>query len=162
MKKKTIDVQDIEILNILAEHAELNNKELSARIGLSEGPTLVRMQNLWGRDIIKSYSAEINFHLFGYSKFHLIRAEVTDTDAHELKNRLSHSRYLVTLVELEGTNDIVMRIYLCIFQTKNLKAAKDELQRLTAGIKGLHSVTFNQISSFVQKTLQLDEKDVIK
>jgi DNA-binding Lrp family transcriptional regulator len=46
MKKKTIDVQDIKILNILNEHAELNNKELSSMIGLSEGLTLVRVQNL--------------------------------------------------------------------------------------------------------------------
>lgn len=49
MKKKQIDLLDIAILNILNEHAELNNKQLSEKIGLSESPTLVRVQNLWGR-----------------------------------------------------------------------------------------------------------------
>jgi hypothetical protein len=45
---------------------------------------------------------------------------------------------------------------------KDPKTAKDELQVLTAGIKGILSVTFNPISSIKQKTLILDEKDVIK
>jgi len=63
VKKKTIDVTDIEILNILAGHAELTNKELANKIGLLEGPTLVRVQNFWERGIIKSYGAIINPHL---------------------------------------------------------------------------------------------------
>lgn len=72
MKNKTIDVTDIEILNILKEHAELNNKEPANKIGLSEGPTLVRVQNLWERGVIQSYGAIINHHYFGYDKFYLI------------------------------------------------------------------------------------------
>lgn len=162
MKKKTIDVQDIEILNILAEHAELNNKELAARIDLSEGPTLVRVQNLWERGIIKSHIAHINYQFFGYNKLYLIRLEVTDTYAEELKQRLSVSRYMIVIVEIEGSVDLVMRIYIRIFQTKNLKTAKDELQVLTTGIKGIRSVTFSPISSIMQKTLSLDDKDITK
>jgi len=75
MKKKLIGSKNIEILNILAEHSELDNKELSATIGLSKGLTLVRVQNLWERGIIKSFAAVINFQLFGYSKLFLIRVE---------------------------------------------------------------------------------------
>jgi DNA-binding Lrp family transcriptional regulator len=162
MKKKTIDVQDIAILNILAEHAELNNKDLAARIDLSEGSTLVRVQNLWKRGVIKSHAAQINFRFFGYNKFYFIRVEVTDTDADELKHRLSISRYMIIFVEIEGSIDLVMRIYIGILQTKNLKTAKDELQSLTGGLKGIRMITMNPISSISQKTLTLDDKDVIK
>jgi DNA-binding Lrp family transcriptional regulator len=162
MKKKTIDVQDIEILNILAEHAELTNKELAARIGLSEGPTLVRVQNLWERGIIKSYVAMVNLHRFGFSKLFLIRVEVSESDAPELKLRFNLSRYTVLLVELEGSIDVIMRIYIGIMLMKSLKASKEELHILTTGIKGIRSVTFNQINSLEQKTLHLEHDDVIR
>ena len=150
------------ILNILTEHAELNNKELAAKIGLSEGPTLVRVQNLWERGIVLSHSAVINYHLLGYNKFYIIRIEVSDTIADELKQRLSNSRHMIIFIEIEGSVDLIMRIYIGICLTKNLKTGKDELQILTAGIKGIRSVTFNQIYSIEQKTLHLDDKDVIK
>ena len=162
MKKKTIDVQDIENINILTEHAELNNKELAARIDLSEGPTLVRVQNLWERGIIKSHTAHINYQFLGYNKFYLIRAEVSDTDADELKQRLAISRYMIIFVEIEGSIDLVMRIYIGICQTKNLKTAKDKLQVLTTGMKGLRLVTMSPISTIIQKSLRIDDKDVIK
>ena len=162
MKKKQIDAQDITILNILMQNAELTNKRLAEIIDLSEGPTLVRVQNLWQRGVIKSYGAIINLQLFGYSKFYLIRIEVSDINAEELKERFSLSRFIIVLVELEGSIDVVMRIYLGICQTKSLKAAKDELKLLTAGIKGIRSATLNEISSLEQKTLRLDEKDIIR
>jgi Lrp/AsnC family transcriptional regulator, leucine-responsive regulatory protein len=162
MKKKTIDVTDIEILNILAGHAEINNKELANKIGLSEGPTLVRVQNFRERGIIKSYKAHINLEFFGYSKLYLMRLEVTDTNADEMKQRLLLSRFIIIYFELEGSIDLVMRIYLAIYLTKNLKAAKDELHFLTAGLKGIRTVTFNPISSMEQRSLLLDNKDVIK
>ena len=95
MRKRTIDVSDIEILNILAGHGELTNKELSNKIGLSEGPTLVMVQNLWERGVIITYAAQINFRFFGYNKLYFIRIEVTDTDADDLKQRLSISRYII-------------------------------------------------------------------
>jgi DNA-binding Lrp family transcriptional regulator len=162
MKKKQIDHQDIIILNILMQNAELTNKRLSEIIDLSEGPTLVRVQKLWERGIIKSYAALINLPFFGYDKFYFIRVEVSDTEADELRQRFSLSRYIIILIEVEGSVDLVMRIYLGICQTKNLKSAKDELQNLTAGIKGIRTVTFNPISFINQKALHLDDRDVIK
>jgi DNA-binding Lrp family transcriptional regulator len=162
MKKKKVDVIDIKILKTLMEHAELNNKELSTTTGLSEGPTLVRVQNLWDRGILRSFHADINYQFFGYTKFYLIRAEVTDTDADELKQRFLLNRYIIVLVELEGSVDIVMRVYLGVLQTKSLKVAREELQILTAGLRGILSVTFNPICSYEQKTLHLDEKDLVK
>lgn len=163
MKKKTIDVQDIEILNILAEHAELNNRELSSTIGLSEGPTLVRVQNLWERGAIKSYSAMINHKLFGYGRFYLIRIETSDINAEELKGRFSLSRFIIVLIELEGSVDQITRIYIGVCQTKSFKAAREELRLLTVGFKGIRSATSSEIISLEQKTLRLDNKeDVIK
>lgn len=124
MKKKQIDLLDITILNILIEHAELNNKQLSEKIGLSEGPTLVRVQNLWGRGILKSFRADISYEHLGYTKFYFIRAEVSDSEAPELKRRLHLNPYVVFIIEIDGSVDTILRIYLGILQTKNLKAAK--------------------------------------
>ena len=65
MKKKQIDHQDIIILNILMQNAELTNKRLSEITDLSEGPALVRVQNLSERGITKSYAALSNLSFFG-------------------------------------------------------------------------------------------------
>jgi DNA-binding Lrp family transcriptional regulator len=162
MKKKTVDVTDIEILNILTGHAEFSNKELASRIGLSEGSTLVRVQNLRERGVIKSYAALINFPFFGYSRYYLIRAEVSDVNAEELKQRFIQSRYIIILIEIEGSIDVIMRIYIAVCQTKNLKTAKDEVQKLTKGILGLRAVTFNPINFADQKALRLEASDEIK
>ena len=69
MKKKQIDVTDIEILNILTEHAELNNKELANKIGLSEGPTLVRVQEALGtryNQIVQTEDGRLYYSQDGY------------------------------------------------------------------------------------------------
>lgn len=127
-----------------------------------EGPTLVRVQNLWERGIIRSHTARINYQFLGYNKFFLIRVEVSDTAADELRQRLLISRYTITFVEIEASIDLIARIYIGICQVKNLKSAKEELHIMTFGIKGIRSVTMNAISSISQKTLSLDDKDVIK
>jgi Lrp/AsnC family transcriptional regulator, leucine-responsive regulatory protein len=67
MRKKTIDFKNVEILNILADHAELTNTQLSELCGLSEGPTLVRVQSLWKRGVIKSYEAVLRYQFLGYN-----------------------------------------------------------------------------------------------
>jgi DNA-binding Lrp family transcriptional regulator len=162
MKKKTIDLQDISILNILTDHAELNNKELSGVIGLSAGPTLVRMQNLWEKGVIRSYEANINYQLFGYSKFSLFRVEVLDNGADELKERFLMSRFIIIFIEIEASVDFIMRIYLAVCLTKNQKAAREMVKSLTEGIKGIRSVTFNPIDFIAQKVLHLTDQDVIK
>jgi DNA-binding Lrp family transcriptional regulator len=162
MKKKQIDATDIEILNILSEHAEVTNKQLSATIGLSEGPTLVRVQNFWQRDVINAYQALINYQIFGYNRYYLIRAEISDNSATELKQRFMSNRHIIIFIELEGSIDIVIRIYLAVCLTKSLKAAKDEVQKLTQDIHGVRSVTFTQIIFAAQKKLQLENTDIIK
>jgi DNA-binding Lrp family transcriptional regulator len=67
MKKRDIDAKDIEILNILKEDANVTNKDLAQKLHLSEGPTLVRVQNLFKKGVIKRYVAEPNYGYFGYT-----------------------------------------------------------------------------------------------
>jgi DNA-binding Lrp family transcriptional regulator len=162
MKKKQIDATDIEILNILSEHAEVTNKQLSATIGLSEGPTLVRVQNLWERGAIKSYKALVNYSMFGYGNFYQVRIEIADADSPELKERLLVSRFIIALIEIEATIDIVMRIYIAIFMIKDVKISKEEIRNLTSGLKSIRSTTLNRINYFSAKAFHLDEKDILK
>jgi hypothetical protein len=118
---------------------------------------MVRVQNLWERGVIKSCVAMIKVHLLGYIKFFLIRVEVSDNDAEELRGRFSVNRHNIILVELEGSVDLFVRIYIGICQVKSIKVVKDELKHMTEGIKGIRSVSFNQINSLEQKTLHLED-----
>jgi hypothetical protein len=72
------------------------------------------------------------------------------------------SRYIIFLIEIEACADINLRIYIAACLTKSLKTAKEELQSLTSGIKGIGSVTFNPITSATMKPLQLDSSDTVK
>jgi DNA-binding Lrp family transcriptional regulator len=137
MKKKQINLQDITIQNIIAEHAELNNKQLSERIGLSEGPSLVRVQRLWERGIVKSHEAIIYFPYFGYTRYFCIRAEISATEAPKMKMRFLLNRYIIFIIEFEVIADVNIRIYLAACLTKNLKTAKKVLQSLMEGFKEL-------------------------
>jgi len=131
MKKKQIDLKDIAILNILTEHAELNNKQLSEWIGLSEGPTLVRVKRFRERGVVKSHEAIINYPYFGYTRYYCIRVEISATEALKMRMRFLQNRYVIFLIELEVITDINMRIYLAACLTKNLKTTKEVFRSLT-------------------------------
>lgn len=162
MKKKQIDLQDITILNILTEHAEFNNKQLSEQIGLSEGPTLVRVQRLWERGIVKSHEAIINYPYFGYTRYFCIRVEISATEAPKMKMRFLLNRYIIFLIEIEVIADINMRIYLAACLTKNLKTAKEVLQSLTEDFKAIGSAILAPVTSVSTKPLLFDNTDIIK
>jgi DNA-binding Lrp family transcriptional regulator len=130
-------------------------------IGLSEGPTLVQMQNLWEKGVIQSYRANINYQMFGYNKFYLFSVEVLDIGADELKQRFLMSRFIIIFIEIEASVDVIMRIFIAVSLPKNQKAAREEVKSLTEAIKGIRSVTFNPIDFIAQKALHLDEKDLI-
>jgi DNA-binding Lrp family transcriptional regulator len=162
MKKKQIDLQDIVILNVLIKNAEISNKDLSRTLSLSEGPTLVRVQNLWKKGILKAFGAFINYQYFGFDKYYLIRLVILDTDADELKHRLYLNRYIILIAEIDGSTDLVQRIYIGVFLTKDLVTAKNEVKNLTQGLSGISSATLNPISFIAQKALSLDAKDIVK
>lgn len=162
MKKKKIDLLDIAMLNILKEHAELSNKDLAKLVGLSEGSTLVRSQNLWKRGFIGSVQACIQYKYFGYDKYYLLRLEVLETAANDLLTKLLECRHLITLIGMEARFDITMRIFLAVILTRDLRTADKEMQALTSGFQGISSFTFTQMNFIMQRQMRLEETDYVK
>lgn len=162
MRKKKIDELDIAILNILSEHAELYNRELSGRIGLSPPATLVRSQNLWKRGVIAAMRAQINLEVFGYTYYHLVRIEVVSSRSEGLKARLLENRYLVMLIEIDASLDISMRLYLAVFVSKHTAGNGCEFEDIINGEGGIVSITRVQVSSITCRSLKLDTDDLVR
>ena len=135
MKKRDIDAKDIEILNILQENATLTNKELAKKIELSEGPTLVRVQNLFEKGVIRNYTANPNFGYFGYSHYFYVNIPVLKEKSNVLVPRIQSEGQVISAVHLEvrGAEDVGVNQYSVVISGKNDQDCKEVLDKLLHG-----------------------------
>lgn len=138
MKKKDIDALDIAIVNELQRDASINNKDLSERIGLTPGPTLVRVQKLIERQIITHYTIQPDYKLFGLDHKMVCMITITNANSDNFKRLIQETRLIGTcyllnrdlkFVESErfmviayGKSKAALTEYMCslIIQTKGI------------------------------------------
>jgi DNA-binding Lrp family transcriptional regulator len=162
MKKKKVDAIDIRMLNLLLKNAGINNKELASKINLSPGPCLVRQQKLWERRIIESFTAIINYRIFGYDKYFSFQISVLRMHSRDLKEKLMGSRHVICQLIIDSQDDFLTELQTGILQTKNIDQAAAEMQMITTGIDGIRSVSLNAIKFISQKSLRLEEYDKVR
>lgn len=136
MRKRDIDLKDIEILNILQENALLSNKDLAKRIRLSEGPTLVRVQNLISKGAIVRYVALINPSYFGYSNNLLANVKILKEKAPAFVDRVKNIPQIVRCFHIEHTSsyELAVNEYLVTIYGKSLQECRQTLEdALTVG-----------------------------
>lgn len=104
MRKKIVDKIDVHILNCLQLDAKISNIELSREIGLSAPATLVRVNNLFKRGIIKGIRAEINPGYFGYDYQYMIFVTVKEADVKSFLNRVKEIREITFCLEVSSNN----------------------------------------------------------
>ena len=101
MRKKDIDNKDIELINILAEDASLNNREIARKLGISDSPTLVRYNNLLDKGVIKKIIALINEEYVGYDTKALGYVILTGPDLSKVKAEIIELPTVSRIWELE-------------------------------------------------------------
>lgn len=81
-KKNRLDAIDLQIISVLRKNADITNKDLAAKVGLSEAPTLVRVGKLKSSRIIQSVKAQIDYKKLGYryTTGYLITLVTVNTD----------------------------------------------------------------------------------
>ena len=65
--KIVLDEFDHKILKLLTENSRLSYAEIGRKISLSQSATKERVQNLTDTGVIKSFTADIDYGLLGYS-----------------------------------------------------------------------------------------------
>jgi DNA-binding Lrp family transcriptional regulator len=106
MRKRDIDQKDLDILNILQENAFISNKDLAIKIGLSEGATLVRVQNLFAKGVILRYAAIPNLPYLGYTEQLLVKVRVLKEKTIVFRERVLNNRKITSCVLVQRTGDL--------------------------------------------------------
>jgi len=65
--KIVLDEFDRKILSLLIENSRLSYAEIGRKISLSQSATKERVQNLIDTGVIKSFTADVDYSLLGYS-----------------------------------------------------------------------------------------------
>jgi DNA-binding Lrp family transcriptional regulator len=132
MKKRPVDDIDIYILNRLSRDANVTNLELASEIGLSQGPTLVRVQNLWKRGILTNYQAKINYSYFKFNLKYALIISIHPDGITKFISKIHKEREIIYCSELEKKNSAVDNTrFLVIFVTKS----PENLEEFFVGIK---------------------------
>ena len=136
MKKKPIDEIDLRIINQLQNNAGITNRSLAKIIGLSFGPTLVRVQNLWKRGFLKNCRAKINCRAFGF----VVKAAVYVSLPNENRNRflsnVKTTREVICCFELFPKSQVIKsHRFVVIMMAKSDEDLKELIMILCRGSK---------------------------
>jgi DNA-binding Lrp family transcriptional regulator len=165
MRKKDIDLVDIQILQLLSHDANITNKDLAEKIGLSPGPTLVRVQNLIQKQAIHRYRIEINPRYFGYDKMVGCRLIVLVEHIDEILQRLSENNKIVGLSiavspdASQKANEIVKFIMFAI-HSKNFTETQVKLTQLFKNMDGIIDKEIYQLHMTTDKVFCVDKEDL--
>lgn len=127
-RKKEIDVKDIEILNVIQEDSSISNKDLAERIGLTPGPTLVRVKNLIKNGYIKDrMTQEIDFSKFGYTYNAIVNIAVPSKFGKLLEEKARSVSGIVNMTRLERETREMSKLayYACYCTFKSEKDFED-------------------------------------
>ena len=120
MKKKQVDEIDLVIINYLQNNARLTNRALAKTIGLSPGPTLVRVQNLWKRRLLTFCRAQVNHAAFRFNLKAVLIVSVPDEGSNRFIGNMKSTREVMTWWELSRKAPIVKsRRFLATLYAKN-------------------------------------------
>lgn len=163
MKKRDIDLKDIEIINILRGDAMLTNKDLAKKVDLSEGPTLVRVQNLFEKGVLRGYIAKPNYAYFGYTNKIYVRVVILHKRVKEFIERIQKERKVISCVRIEhlGENNSAIVSYALIILGKSEGECREVLDNIIGVIPSLAvSYTITIIKEEIKNSdLILNEKD---
>ncbi len=160
MKKKVVDPIDIQIINRLQQNAAVTNKDLAEQIGLSPGPTLVRVQKLWSNQILKTYRAEVNLAFFGYQLYNVATITISGNSEDEFLKRVNAMKYVLQCAKFKAKFAVInSRRFLLHFLNRSEEEFNEALNELVKGLDILDLETTELGSICKNSLLILDEND---
>jgi DNA-binding Lrp family transcriptional regulator len=100
-RKKNIDAKDIELVNVLQQDAGITNSDLAAKVGLSPGPTLMRVRALYEKGAISAPQCQLNYRFFGFEFACKVEITVSEVEASDLQAKLLQHNWCTELARLK-------------------------------------------------------------
>lgn len=161
MRKKPVDALDVKIINHLQNNANITNRSLAQQIGLSPGPTLVRVQNLWKRKIFAHYKAQIDYTYFkfNYKAIAIITID-PKTESNFISNVLSQ-REVIYCAKLEKRFNMVSSLkYTVSIMIKSQEHLDKVITKISQNIK-VYDMDVTMLDNIIKdENLLIDIEDI--
>ncbi|REC74468.1 Lrp/AsnC family transcriptional regulator [Chryseobacterium elymi] len=100
--KIVLDEFDHKILRLLTENSRLSYAEIGRKISLSQSATKERVQNLTDTGVIKSFTADIDYGLLGYSLKVIIHLKFKNDEFKIFIDHLKHFPEIISCKRITG------------------------------------------------------------
>lgn len=122
---KAIDATDQHILEALLENARISQKELAERVGLTPPSVAERLRRLEERDIIRSFTVDINPQALGYALQAIVRIRPLPGKLKAVQKLIQETREFVECDKVTGDDCFIARL---------LIRSMDQLDEILDGI----------------------------
>jgi DNA-binding Lrp family transcriptional regulator len=110
---KKLDHIDISILNALQKNSRVSNADLSAKVNLSQTPSLRRLHSLEQSGLIERYSVQLNHQMIRANASAFVFVKVnknTSENASNFETAVANLPELTECCVLAGTHDYVLQV----------------------------------------------------
>lgn len=111
--REPLDPIDRTLVGLLQQNARLTNKELAARVGLSESSTLARVRRLEARQVVLGYHAEVAPWALGIGLQALVAVRLARHARDVVERFRDHCRALPNVLaayNIGGTDDFLVHV----------------------------------------------------
>ncbi|HMS03735.1 MAG TPA: Lrp/AsnC family transcriptional regulator [Gemmatimonadaceae bacterium] len=111
--REPLDRIDAQLVALLQQNARWSNKELAARIGLSESSTLARVRRLEARGVVTGYHAEVAPWALGIGLQALVAVRLARHARDVVERFRDHCRALPSVLaayNIGGTDDFLVHV----------------------------------------------------
>ncbi|AJJ09604.1 asnC-type helix-turn-helix domain protein [Yersinia rohdei] len=107
-----MDKIDEQLIAILAENARISLKDLAQQVELSSPSTSERLRRLEERNIIRSYTLDLDHRAFGYSLQAIVRVKPLAGMRHIMQEMIQGTLECVECDKVAGDDCFVSRLYI--------------------------------------------------
>ncbi|UWX61596.1 Lrp/AsnC family transcriptional regulator [Chryseobacterium oranimense] len=100
--KIVLDEFDHKILDLLIENSRLSYAEIGRKISLSQSATKERVQNLTDTGVIKSFTADVDYGLLGYSLKVIIHLKFKNDEFRRFIDHLKQFPEIISCKRITG------------------------------------------------------------
>jgi Lrp/AsnC family transcriptional regulator len=149
----TLDVNDIRILQLLQENAQLTLKEISQKINLSMTPTHDRIKRLENEGVIEKYVTILNKKMLGnpmivYCNISLDKQQKNHFE--EFEEAIKQFPEVIECSVISGNYDYLIKVIV-----KNMEAYNDFYQKKLSDLRSIAHISSSFVMSEVKNTTVL-------
>jgi DNA-binding Lrp family transcriptional regulator len=109
--KTPVDNTDMELLKILQHNGRMSNIELAEKLNMSEATVRRRINNLVSMDLIRGFSALLNYKKLGNGVKASIYVKVKKDSMEKVANKLGKSGNVCTVYQVIGNYNLYSELF---------------------------------------------------